>query len=114
MTIGAIAAVTIALFAMTPQGIAGLMLIAGALLTALIDFLARRTPCQRIVRTSRPLGVAVLWIITLAIVLISSLVIVWTVVRANGSYWLAYLLAAIVFTTVLSGIWLDTRRSTAR
>lgn len=114
MTIGAIAAVTIALFAMTPQGIAGLMLIAGALLTALIDFLARRTPYQRIVRTSRPLGVAVLWIITLAIVLISSLVIVWTVVRANGSYWLAYLLAAIVFTTVLSGIWLDTRRSTAR
>ncbi|WP_167454632.1 hypothetical protein [Micromonospora arborensis] len=54
------------------------------------------------------------YLIALAVVMIGSLIVAWTVVRPDGPSWLAWILAALVFVVTLSGTWVAKTRRAAQ
>jgi hypothetical protein len=99
--IGLIAGAAIVANAMLPGDFAGVSLVAAALLVGLVGSLARRAVGGGF---DLPLtATKVIYLVTVAVVLIGSLVAVWTVVRPGGTYWLGWVLGALVGAVVLSG-----------
>ena len=105
--IGLISGAAILVFAVLPGEYAGLGLVVAAVLAAVVSLIARRVP-PRATAPARWRASRVIWLIVLTAVLAVCLVLVWTVVRETAAYWLAGVLAIILFLTASAGAWFDT------
>ena len=96
--------------ALLPQQIAGLVSVIAALLVGLTSSIARRVSGTRLPVPSTGLGIG--YVVVMAVVLIGSLIVAWTVARPAELAWLAWALAGLVFVVTLWGTWiLRTRRA---
>ncbi|MGC9669645.1 hypothetical protein ACNTMW_24235 [Planosporangium sp. 12N6] len=89
--------------AFLPQQIAGLFFVAAALFVGVTSRIAGKASGTRLRIPASAVGVG--YLVALAVVLIGSVIVVWTVVRPGGPSWLAWMLAALVFVVTLSGTW---------
>lgn len=101
--LGLIAGVAVVAFALLPQPIAGPSLVVAALLVAVTSRIAAKASGTRLPIPASAVGVG--YLVALAVALVGSLVVVWTVVRPDGPSWLAWMLGALVFMVALSGTW---------
>jgi len=106
--LGLIGGAAIVASAVLPQQIAGLTLIAAAFLIGIVDRLARRYGAAPPPAKLR-LG-TISYYVAVALILIGSFVIVWTVVRNSDTIWVAWIVAAVQFIVALSGAWVVGRR----
>ncbi|MEU5566832.1 hypothetical protein [Micromonospora musae] len=102
-TTGAIAGTAVVTTALLPQQLASLFLVAAALLVGATSRIAGKVSGTRLPISAGAGGVG--YLAALAVAIIGSLVVVWTVVRPGGPSWLAWALAALVFVVALSGTW---------
>lgn len=100
---GVIAGAAVVATALLPQQIAGLFLVAAALFVGVTSRIAGKASGTRLPIPASAAGVG--YLVALAVVVIGSLIVVWTVVRPGGPSWLAWMLAALVFVVALSGTW---------
>lgn len=105
--VGLVAAAAVVLASVLPTALVGLAVLIAILVVALVSFLARKTSTSDALAGFRGRGIG--YAVALAVVFIGSLVIVWTMVRPNGSGWVAWLLGALVFVVALSGTWFARR-----
>ncbi|MET7673151.1 hypothetical protein [Micromonospora luteifusca] len=84
-----------------PQKIAGPFLVVAALIVGVTSRIAGRASGTRLPIPASAVGVG--YLVTLAVVLIGSMIVAWTVVRPDGPSWLAWMLAALVSVVALSG-----------
>lgn len=105
--VGFVAAAAVVLASVLPTTLVGFAVLIAILVVALISFLVRKTstPDAPLGFRGRGIGYAV----ALAMAFLGSLVIVWTVVRPNGSVWVAWLLGVLVFLVAFSGTWFARR-----
>lgn len=85
------------------QQVAGILLVAVALFVGVTSRIAAKSSGTRLPIPASAAGIG--YLAALAVVVIGSLIIVWTVVRPDGPSWLAWMLAALVFVVTLSGAW---------
>ncbi|WP_157373026.1 hypothetical protein [Agromyces sp. Root81] len=110
IAIGLIGAAAVIGFAVLPQPIAGLVLTGAALLSALVDFLARRFSSASF--NTRMDGSVIAYLAVVGVVVVGSLILVWTVVRNGDAPWLVWVLAGAVFVVILIGAWIVDGRLT--
>ena len=110
LTTGVIAAAAVIGFAVLPQLVAGPVLTGAALLSLLIDRLARRFSSSPF-NTRVDAGIIV-YRTVVGVVVVGSLILVWTVVRNGDVPWLAWVLAGAVFVVLLIGAWIEDGRLT--
>lgn len=107
-TIGVIAGAAVVAAALLPQQIAGFLLAAAALLVGMTSRIAGKSSSIRLSIPASATGVG--YLVALAVVVIGSLIVAWTVVRPGGPSWLAWTLGALVFVVALSGTWVAKTR----
>ena len=101
----AVAGAAVIAFAVLPQTIAGLALVAAAVLITLIDFFAHRFSASPFSTHLRRGTIA--YLVVVVVVMTGALVLVWTVVRNGDALWLAWTVAGLLFLVVVSGAWID-------
>ncbi|UWP81774.1 hypothetical protein [Dactylosporangium fulvum] len=97
--------------ALLPKQIAGPLLVVAALLVAVTSRIAAKASGTRLPIPAGAVGVG--YLVVLAVALIGSLIVAWTVVRPDGPSWLAWILGAFVFVVALSGTWVVKARPSA-
>ena len=110
LAMGVVAGAAVIAFAVLPTQLAGLALVAAAVLIAPIDFLAHRfsaSPFSTHLRRG-----AIIYLVVLCVVMAGALVLVWTVMRNGDALWLAWAVAGLLFLVVVSGAWIVEGRST--
>jgi hypothetical protein len=107
---GLIAGAAIVAPVVLPQEIAGVTLVALALLVGIVDRVARR--CGAAPAPAKFSAGIISYYVLLALVLIGSLVVVWAVVRNSDAIWLAWILAGVQFVVALTGAWVVDGRVT--
>ncbi|MBM7494358.1 cobalamin synthase [Micromonospora luteifusca] len=110
--IGIVAGAAVAATALLPQQIAGPLLVVAALFVGVTSRIAARAAGTRLPIPASAVGVG--YLVALAVALIGSLIVAWTVVRPDGPSWLAWMLAALVFVVALSGTWVAKTGRTAQ
>lgn len=100
---GAIAGAAIVASAFLSQQLAGIFLVVAALFVGVASRIAAKSSGARLLIPATAAGVG--YLVALAVVVIGSLIVVWTVVRPDGPSWLAWMLATLVFVVTLSGTW---------
>lgn len=101
--IGVIAGAAVAASAFLPEEIAGIFLVVAALSVGVASRIAAKLSGSRLPVPAGAAGVG--YLVAVAVVVIGSLIVVWTVVRPDGPAWLAWMLAALVSVVTLSGTW---------
>jgi hypothetical protein len=110
VAIGIFAGVAVLAIALLPQQIAGLVIAIASVLAGLTSSIARRVSGTRLPVPKTGPGVG--YVVVMAVVLVGSLIVAWTVARPAELAWLAWALAALVFVVTLGGTWiLRTRRA---
>jgi hypothetical protein len=110
-SLGVIGGAAIILFAVLPESIAGLALVACALAISMFDRLARRfsnSPISTLLQVE-----AIPYLVSISVVSLGSLALVWIVLRnGNGQpLWLAWAFAVLSGAVGGSGAWVEGRLS---
>ncbi|MCZ7373403.1 hypothetical protein [Micromonospora sp. WMMC250] len=100
---GLIAGAAIVASAFLPQQVAGIFLVVAALLVGVASRVAAKSSGTRLPVPASAAGIG--YLVALAVVVIGSLIVVWTVVRPDGPSWLAWMLAVLAFAVTLGGAW---------
>ena len=104
LAMGVVAGAAVIAFAVLPQQFAGLALVVAAVLIGLIDVLGRRFSVSRF---STHLGKrTIIYLVVVGVVMISAVVLVWTLVRNGDALWLAWVMAGLFFVVVVLGTWI--------
>ncbi|UOE43166.1 hypothetical protein [Agromyces larvae] len=108
--VGIVAAAAVVTSVFLPQPAAGLVLVVAAIVVGVIDFIARKSSGGS--PLSPPLSRrAVVYVAAVAVVLVGSLVVAWTLLRPGDSQWFVWMLGAFVFAVVASGVWVAEERT---
>lgn len=101
--IGVVAGAAVVAFGLLPQQIAGPVLVAAAVFVGVTSRITARASGTRLPVPASAAGIG--YLVALAVAVIGSLIVVWTVVRPGGPSWLAWMLGALVFVVVSTGTW---------
>ncbi|MFI7661221.1 hypothetical protein ACIBTW_20325 [Micromonospora parva] len=108
---GLIAGAAIVATALLSRQVAGIFLVAAALVVGVISRIAAKSSGTRLPVSAGAAGIG--YLVALTVVVIGSLIVAWSVIRPDGPDWLAWVLAAVVFVVTLGGAWVTKAKRAA-